>query len=275
MKKILSLLFLLLSVICFGQQKGEIVITWNSKSSISFGSYKLTVPKFNDANFQFDSYKKQLFFNLKIAIPSKIDENSLRITNIVYESINESELGDLSTKAIPSQINAKARNIQARNVYFAFISLSPIIKDANGYKKVKSFSYYVSFNNTLKTSSTPAASNSNTISNSVLATGEWRRFYVVKSGVYRLSKSFLAQMGFEVDAVNPKKIKIYGNGGRMIPLKNSEYYPTDLTENSIQVIGEDDGIFNDSDYILFYAEGVDQWNEDSQTSTNLYDSKSY
>ena len=59
MKKILSLLFSLLSVICFGQQKGEIVITWNSKSSISFGSYKLTVPKFNDANFQFDSYKKQ------------------------------------------------------------------------------------------------------------------------------------------------------------------------------------------------------------------------
>ena len=82
-------------------------------------------------------------------------------------------------------------------------------------------------------------------------------------------------MGFDVDAVNPKKIKIYGNGGRMIPLKNSEYYPTDLAENSIQVIGESDGIFNDSDYVLFYAEGVDQWNEDSQTTNNLYDSKSY
>jgi hypothetical protein len=274
MKKTLYILFLLFSVICFGQQKGEIMVTWNSKSPISFGSYKLTVPRFNDANFQFDAYKKQLFFNLKVAVSSKIDENSLRITNVVYENIDESELGDLSIKAIPSQINAKAKNMQARNAYFAFISLSPIIKDANGFKKIKSFSYYISFNTTLKNSST-AVSRSNTVTNSVLATGEWRRFYVVKSGVYKLSKSFLKQMGFDVDAVNPKKIKIYGNGGRMIPLKNSEYYPIDLAENSIQVVGESDGIFNDSDYVLFYAEGVDQWNEDSQTTNNLYDSKSY
>lgn len=274
MKKTLYILFLLFSVICFGQQKGEIMITWNSKSPISFGSHKLTVPRFNDANFQFDAYKKQLFFNLKVAVSSKIDESSLRITNVVYENIDESELGDLSIKAIPTQINAKAKNMQARNTNFAFISLSPIIKDANGFKKIKSFSYYLSFNTTLKNSST-AVSRSNTVTNSVLATGEWRRFYVVKSGVYKLSKSFLKQMGFDVDAVNPKKIKIYGNGGRMIPLKNSEYYPIDLAENSIQVVGESDGIFNDSDYVLFYAEGVDQWNEDSQTTNNLYDSKSY
>jgi len=78
-----------------------------------------------------------------------------------------------------------------------------------------------------------------------------------------------------VDAVDPKKIKIYGNGGRMIPLKNSDYYPADLTENAIEVVGESDGVFNDGDYALFYAEGVDVWNDESQTSNNLYDSKSY
>jgi hypothetical protein len=37
--------------------------------------------------------------------------------------------------------------------------------------------------------------------------------------------------------------------------------------------GEDDE-FDDEDYILFYAEGLDTWNEESLTH-NLYDVKSY
>ena len=61
----------------------------------------------------------------------------------------------------------------------------------------------------------------------------------------------------------------------MLPLLNSTYYPSDLTENAITIIGEEDGIFNNEDYILFYAEGIDTWNEESQTNTNLYDTKSY
>jgi hypothetical protein len=39
----------------------------------------------------------------------------------------------------------------------------------------------------------------------------------------------------------------------MLPLSNSNYYPNDLTENAISVIGEEDGKFNAEDYILFYG----------------------
>jgi hypothetical protein len=60
----------------------------------------------------------------------------------------------------------------------------------------------------------------------------------------------------------------------MLPLSNNIYYPSDLTENAIQLIGENDGIFDNEDYILFYAEGIDTYNVESQTY-NLYDSKSY
>ena len=63
------------------------------------------------------------------------------------------------------------------------------------------------------------------ISNSVLSSGKWNRFYVEKSGVYKLSKSFLSSLGFDMNSVNPTKIKIYGNGGRMLPLSNAQYYP--------------------------------------------------
>ena len=84
----------------------------------------------------------------------------------------------------------------------------------------------------------------------------------------------MSDLGFNVN-VDPRKIKIYGNGGRMLPLSNSTLYPEDLAENAIQFIGENDGVFNDSDYLLFYAEGVDNWNEESQTNSNLFASKSY
>lgn len=273
MRKLLTFFFILCSFVCFGQQTGDFVINWSPKAIMTFGDSQISIPQFNPSNLLFDSYKKQLFFTFKLAVPSESDENSLQITNLVYEEISVLELGDLSIKAIPSRINASAKNSKARNKSYVLISLSPIIKDGNSYKKLKSFSYYIGNNKNLRQA--PSGTDFNIISNSVLATGEWHRFYVTKSGVYLISKSFLRQIGFNTDAIDPKKIKIFGNGGHMVPLKNSDYYPADLTENAIQVIGESDGVFNDNDYVLFYAEGVDVWNEESQTTNNLYDSKSY
>jgi hypothetical protein len=61
----------------------------------------------------------------------------------------------------------------------------------------------------------------------------------------------------------------------MLPLLNSIPYPIDLEENAIQFIGEEDGVFNENDYILFYAEGVDSWNEESLTHVNQFADRSY
>jgi len=113
------------------------------------------------------------------------------------------------------------------------------------FKRVKSFTldYTISNNNRVNNSV-------NSIQNSVLSTGNWHRFYVEKSGVYKLSKSFLQSIGVNV-AVDPRNIKLYGNGGRMLPLLNSISYPIDLEENAVQFVGEEDGVFNDNDYICF------------------------
>jgi hypothetical protein len=256
---------------CFAQQKGEVTLEWIEKTEISYGTHKINAPRFKSENFYLDSYKKELFFNLNLPQPASIDENSLQITNVVYEPILASQLGDLSIAAIPNSINATLRNGNARDKKFAFLSLSPIIKDASGFKKIKSFTYGFSFGSSRMT---PTNNRASVFSNSVLASGDWYRFYVEKSGVYKISKGFLQQLGLNTGG-DPHKIKIYGNGGRMLPLSNSIDYPIDLAENAIQVIGENDGVFNEEDYILFYAEGVDNWNDESRTHSNLYASKSY
>jgi hypothetical protein len=59
----------------------------------------------------------------------------------------------------------------------------------------------------------------------------------------------------------------------MLPLSNAIPYPNDPTENAIQISGEADGIFNED--FIFYAEGVDVYNQESLTNINLYDTKSY
>lgn len=273
MKNIFTLTALLFSTLIFAQLKGEISIQWTEKKAINIGDTKIITPQFNPKNFQFDSYKRQVFFCLNIKTNNFIDENNVEISDLVFESITSDQLGDLSIAALPNQINLKVNNAQARTDISAQLSLSPIIKDGSGFKRLKSFRYSLKIASAQNRLSSNSALNQ--ISNSVLSSGNWFRFYVTKSGVYKLSKDFLRSLGANVDGVDPRKIKIYGNGGRMLPLKNSEYYPVDLAENAIEVVGENDGIFNDSDYVLFYAEGVDQWNQESQTTNNLYDSKSY
>jgi hypothetical protein len=270
--KVKFLFFLFFSIATFSQQKGDISFVWTEKSPFSFGSNKYNIPQIKSENFHFDGFKKSIFYSLNLPQTESIDENSLILTNIVLEDISTSELGDLNKNNIPNSINASLKSTISRDKIYAFIRFSPIIKNGDGFQKIVSFSYSFSNNSTSRNST--INSSTQQISNSVLATGEWFRFYVEKSGVYKISKRFLSDLGFNVN-VDPRKIKIYGNGGRMLPLLNSTPYPEDLAENAIQFIGENDGVFNDSDYLLFYAEGVDNWNEESQTNSNLFASKSY
>ena len=61
----------------------------------------------------------------------------------------------------------------------------------------------------------------------------------------------------------------------MIPYANSISYPIDIQENAIKFVGEDDGVFNSEDYILFYAVGPKGYQLESNTNINCYTDKTY
>ncbi|MES2575798.1 MAG: type IX secretion system sortase PorU [Bacteroidota bacterium] len=272
MKKYLLVYLSLIPFVSFAQIKGDITIEWLEKTEMSFGSSKIHVPQFTGNCYDYNSSEKSLFYTVNISETKALDEKSVQITNVTYENIPISLVGDLNLKNIPKTPSPSLRTTQSRDLKQTFLTISPIIKDELSYKRIKSFSYSI---NTGNTKTLQTKKNTGVISNSVLGTGDWYQFYVEKSGVYKISKSFLQQLGLNISNVDPKKIKIYGNGGRMLPLSNNIFYPTDLAENAIEIIGESDGVFNNDDYILFYAEGVDTWNEESKTNINLYDTKSY
>jgi hypothetical protein len=272
MKKIILFYLISIPLHAFSQSKVDVVINWGTKKEISVGESKFNIPYTTGPEFSFNEANKSILFTLNVGALSGSASHSVELSNVSYESISETQIGDLASTSIPTEILPVLTTSNSRGVKQSFLSLIPIIKDEFGFKKILSFSYTMT---SLTNAKTAQNNRSTGISNSVLASGDWYQFYIEKSGVYKISRSFLQQLGLSLTAINPKKIKIYGNGGRMLPLSNAVYYPNDLTENAIQIIGEADGVFNNEDYILFYAEGVDTYNEESQTNNNLYDTKSY
>ena len=118
------------------------------------------------------------------------------------------------------------------------------------------------------------------VSNSVLSSGDWYKFSVDTSGVFKIDRNLLQRIGISTNGLNPQKIHIYGNGGQLLPVLNSDFRYDDLQENAIYIEGENDGSFDATDYILFYAKGPHDWevNAASNSAThrqNIYSDKGY
>ncbi len=114
------------------------------------------------------------------------------------------------------------------------------------------------------------------VETSVLASGTWYKIKVYQEGVYKLSFEDISNMGFS----DPSAIRIFGNGGKMVPLMNSEPRYDDLIENSIYMDKGSDDLFNAGDFILFYAKGPVTWTYNNTTNAyeqqvNLYSNAAY
>lgn len=114
---------------------------------------------------------------------------------------------------------------------------------------------------------------------SVLANGNWFKIATTQAGVYKMDLPFLNSLGFS-GAIPSAQIRIFGNGGGMLPEANATPRIDDLEENDIWVEDGGDGVLNGSDYILFFASGPDHWEKDSinrkfSHKKNLFSNRSF
>lgn len=273
MRTILSFFAVLNFLICSAQTARKVNLNWSNEPLSVSDESKIKIPHFNPELFHYNDSEKMIMLFERHKISGTLNPNSLILKNIQYENIQESELNLLNISKIGTELVAKIENSFARNEIYAVFSINPIIKTSSGFQKIISFEYeYAIDNNFARLNDVNAVS---TLSNSALASGEWYRFAVEKSGVYRISRNFLESLGLKIADIDPRSIKIFGHGGKMAPLLNATPYPLDIPENAIQIIGEEDGVFDVNDYILFYAEGVDNWNQESNTHLNLYEDQAY
>lgn len=115
---------------------------------------------------------------------------------------------------------------------------------------------------------------------SVLASGNWYKVSVSASGIHKLDIALLQSLGINASSIDPATIRIFGNGGRMLPENCNAKVIDDLREVAIMVIDGGDGRLDGADHILFYAQGPGEWGFNSSTNNfehhqNLYSRQSY
>jgi len=167
---------------------------------------------------------------------------------------------------------AVKRKIPHGVISFIPIRLNP---ETGIFEKLVSFSMEISQN----VMSQPSKSTERSYAeNSVLSTGDWIKIKVNNSGIYKIGYTEIQSYGLNPATFDPRTIKIFGNAMGMLPEKNSIFRYDDLQENAIFVSGEDDGIFDEQDYILFYGMNPNTWDEVLGFFTyriNLYDDYNY
>ncbi|WP_118972963.1 type IX secretion system sortase PorU [Taibaiella koreensis] len=117
------------------------------------------------------------------------------------------------------------------------------------------------------------------VPHSVLASGTWYKIAVPARGIYKIDYNFLQSMGINPAGIDPANIRVYGNGGTVLPEKVTDDQPDDLIENAVLVQSTGHS-FAPGDYVLFYANGPTLWSKDSVNrsfdhTSNYYENRSY
>jgi len=244
-------------------------IIWGESVQLSIGSDALELPSFSTENYSF-SEQDGLTFSSEWNTVDLINEASVILESYESTAISIADLKQLPISTVPNTPRLKVANAIYRDRSKGYVEISPIFYENGVLKKITQFS--ISFQSNTQNR---RASISASLSNSKLKSGDWYRFAVDTTGVHILNKNFLNSLGINTNNLNPRAIKIYGHGGASLPLLNSNTISNDLIENTVQVIGEEDGVFNDNDYILMYAIGPTRFNLENNSHINPYSDESY
>jgi hypothetical protein len=186
---------------------------------------------------------------------------TINVSLLTYESeeLTPDEAALINPVIVPNNFTAQITNLTLNRKPAARILFIPLMKDpiTGAVKKITSFTLQIDAEPSL------AAKLQGTYpwkDNSVLQNGKWVRATISKNGIYALSVKKLTDAGLNVNGVDVSTLRLYGNGGGMLPQPNDADKTDDLIENPIVVKDiNQNGKFDGSDFIMFYAEGPNTW----------------
>lgn len=185
---------------------------------------------------------------------------SAEIQNPVYQPLEQNSIQVLGSASayLGTEAELKTQLMSSRKVPYAQVTILPLRRNpgTGAIEKLVSFTLVIRPGTgpiPLRTAMAPAFANS-----SVLASGSWHRIGIVNSGIHKLDYAFFNNMGLDMATLDPRNIRLYGNRQGQMPFSNSGVHSDDLKEFSIMGIGESDGSFDASDYVLFYGGSPNQ-----------------
>ncbi len=201
------------------------------------------------------------------------------IQAISTETLTIQEEACINLKYIAESFTVVESNISTyRKEPFILCKLVPIRFNKASGKLEKLISYRIKWQQTTEPINTNQRNgqhnnikSSATASVSVLATGNWYKIGTAENAIYKIDKNFLQNMGINtgIGGIDPRHIKIYGNGGEILSEANSDFHYDDLTENAIFVSDSGTvGVFDNNDYVLFYGQSPHKWHYNSGKSAS-------
>lgn len=283
MKKVIPAVLFIFIVSCISAFSMELTfsekLTWEYPGKIKVDETEHYILGFNESYYSLSpfipSFQKSYFF--------EVDNSgfvSLELHNMVIDSTDISSfIRQADMFLIGPDIALEANPIISRGQSGVHISFIPLVFEAVSGKVFRLISFEVQIEYQLFDDTTELLKN-DYVGQSVLASGNWYKFSVSETGIYRITYNDLVEAGLNPATINPQHIRLYGNGGGMLPEPNSEYRHDDLIENAIVVVGEEDGVFGQQDYILFFGQSPHEWRYSASSSAfehvhNIYDDYNY
>ena len=191
---------------------------------------------------------------------------------VLTETLSPQEEASVNKKYITNDFDIVESIVQTeRKVHYMCCKLVPFRINKTTGKLEKLVSYRIQWQPTSEPlfanqrignqyNKTQAFTNSSVLGNG----GTWFKISTAENAVYKIDKTMLQHMlqqsgNLSIGSIDPRYIKIYGNGGEILSEANSDFHYDDLTENAIFVKGEADGKFDNNDYILFYGQSPHKW----------------
>jgi len=261
------------------QYSGLHQISWSKPDTLKIEGYEtLSRLHFDGAQYDMKAFDMP-HFPVQISVHDEHLVVTADLDEIVAEPVPINEIYLARKLSVDTTFRLSHYISRTRDQIFLNLLIEPIrINPANGsYERLVSFRTII---NLSPDENRNLMNNGSYASQSVLSTGNWSKFRISKTGIYRIGYSDLQALGINPATVNPRNIRIYGNGGAPLPEKNNEARIDDLAENPIIVIGKEDGRFDQNDYILMFAEGPLTWKHNPFNGyfyhrNNYYDNFSY
>jgi hypothetical protein len=269
---IFSVLILSTKVIFAQNNIENIQILWLKYENKKYNGIEIKVPSFE--NQDFNGTKPFYISTKKIA---KNTNYSIQILNHTNALANADDLKflDFFKISIPTKIDFNYKCVNSKNERFVNFSFFPYYKENNVVYKISTLKIeYTLKQNTVQSKKKVFASTS------VLSdvNSKWYKIAVTKDGIVKIDKNWLESSGIFDNDVTPNSLHIYGNANGRLSEYNDDYKVDDLAKNATLFVGNSDLIWDENEYLLFYAWGPNKWKRSGDSfrrDLNIYDDNSY
>ncbi|MBL4561104.1 MAG: type IX secretion system sortase PorU [Labilibaculum sp.] len=273
MRYLVILFLFTISISSFSQTTKPINLDWRESTIVYPNGKKINTLDFTRASLNEKNSWLPEYSHLQLT-GSTNEIFTVELFDTEFKLLSSTERQILRNKTISSDISPSIHSVVIRKQIYQQVLFIPIRKNqlTGQYEKLIRFSLRFK----RKSQAKSVSQTKSFVNSSVLKSGKWIKIAIDTTAVYKITYSQLIDMGIS----NPENIRVYGSGGGMLAKMNSEDKLDDLLNNPIYMDKGSDGVFNSSDFILFYAKGPRSWrfNEISgefEHENHLYSNFSY